>query len=242
MRPSGATWKPDRTQARRADRAPATRSAGAGARREPEDFTPRKAAPLRVVRGAKRPAPGGSGADQARPQEGPPGRSRPGSERRKARGPGPKAVREEFLRLGGPRGTKFYEQLVRAAEALAVGPGEGRAAAPPPVAQPRCPQSATVRELMGVALYRSGRYDQAAEELESYVALCGAVDQHPALMDCYRALKQWKRVETLWDELGQTARGARGRRRGPDRARRQPGRPGPDQGGGRRCSRGAART
>jgi tetratricopeptide (TPR) repeat protein len=69
------------------------------------------------------------------------------------------------------------------------------------------PQSATVREQMGIALYRSGRYDQAAEELEAYVALCGAVDQHPALMDCYRALKQWKRVEALWAELGHTAAG-----------------------------------
>jgi tetratricopeptide (TPR) repeat protein len=60
---------------------------------------------------------------------------------------------------------------------------------------------------MGIALYRSGRYDQAVEELEAYVALCGAVDQHPALMDSYRALKQWKRVEALWEELGQTATG-----------------------------------
>jgi tetratricopeptide (TPR) repeat protein len=154
-----------------------------------------------VVRGTKRPAP----AAAAKPAR---KKARPvlstGSERRKARGPGPKAVREEFLRLGGPRGTKFYEQLVRAAEALASDREKDALRLLRPL-RAAMPQSATVHEQMGIALYRSGRYDQAAEELESYIALCGAVDQHPALMDCYRALKQWKRVETLWDEIGKSA-------------------------------------
>jgi thioredoxin-like negative regulator of GroEL len=155
---------------------------------------------LRVVRGTKRPAPAATTSIRKKP--------RPvlstGSERRKARGPGPKAVREEFLRLGGPRGTKFYEQLVRAAEALASDREKDALRLLRPL-RAAMPQSATVHEQMGIALYRSGRYDQAAEELEAYVAMCGAVDQHPALMDCYRALKQWKRVETLWDEIGKSA-------------------------------------
>jgi tetratricopeptide (TPR) repeat protein len=54
---------------------------------------------------------------------------------------------------------------------------------------------------MGVALYRSGKYAQAAEELELYVAGARAVDQHPMLMDCYRAERDWKRVDRLWSEL-----------------------------------------
>ena len=62
-----------------------------------------------------------------------------------------------------------------------------------------------MRELLGIALYRSGRYEQAAEELEAYVLFCGAVDQHPTLMDCDRAVRDYDRVEALWDELGQTA-------------------------------------
>src|SRR5262249_55840359 len=41
--------------------------------------------------------------------------------------------------------------------------------------------------------------------LEEYVALCGAVDQHPALMDSYRALRKWKKVDTLWAELAGTS-------------------------------------
>lgn len=128
----------------------------------------------------------------------------PGSERRKARGPGPKAVREELLRLGGPRGTRFYDQLVRAAEALSADREKDALRLLRPL-RSALPQSAAVRELLGVALYRSGRYELAAEELEAYVAFCGAVDQHPALMDCYRALKDYDRVKALWDELGQTA-------------------------------------
>jgi tetratricopeptide (TPR) repeat protein len=161
------------------------------------DHEARPAAPLRVVRGAKRPA-AAPAKDRKKV------RHAPGSERRKARGPGPKAVREELLRLGGPRGARFYDQLVRAADALSADREKDALRLLRPL-RSALPQSAAVRELLGVALYRSGRYDQAAEELEAYVAFCGAVDQHPALMDCYRAMKDYDRVKALWDELGQTA-------------------------------------
>ena len=33
-------------------------------------------------------------------------------------------------------------------------------------------------------------------------ACADAADQHPVLMDCYRAQKRWKRVDELWEELG----------------------------------------
>jgi tetratricopeptide (TPR) repeat protein len=113
-------------------------------------------------------------------------------------------VREEFLRLGGSRGTKFYEQLVRASEALEADREKDALRLLRPL-KTAMPQAGAVRELMGVALYRSGRFDQAAEELEAYVALTGAVDQHPALMDCYRAERNYDRVSALWNEIGQTA-------------------------------------
>lgn len=168
-------------------------------RRPAQDHQPRKPAPLRVVRGTKRPA---APATQDRKKT----RSTPAQTgaRRRARGPGPKAVREEFLRLAGPRGAKLYEQLGRAADALEADREKDALRLLRPL-RTALPASATVRELLGVALYRSGRYDQAAEELEAYVAYCGAVDQHPALMDCYRALRDYNRVKALWDELGQTA-------------------------------------
>ncbi len=197
MRPSGATWKPNRAAKteRPAPRAPERTDEP----RAPKDFEPRQAAPLRVVRGKPRPAaPAAKSRRKARPAPA------PGSERRKARGPGPKAVREELLRMGGPRGAKFYDQLVRAADALASDREKDALRLLRPL-RSALPQSATVRELLGIALYRSGRYELAADELEAYVAFCGAVDQHPALMDCYRALQRYDRVEELWNELGQTA-------------------------------------
>jgi tetratricopeptide (TPR) repeat protein len=106
--------------------------------------------------------------------------------------------------MGGARGGRMYEQLVRAVDALAADREKEALRLLRPL-RSTLPQSATVREQLGIALYRSGRYEQAAEELEAYVDLCGAVDQHPALMDCYRALRNYRRVEALWNELGQTA-------------------------------------
>jgi tetratricopeptide (TPR) repeat protein len=63
------------------------------------------------------------------------------------------------------------------------------------------PQSAAVRELWGLCRYHQGRYRIAAEELEAFRELTGSTDQHPVLMDCYRAQKRYRRVEELWREL-----------------------------------------
>jgi tetratricopeptide (TPR) repeat protein len=63
------------------------------------------------------------------------------------------------------------------------------------------PGAASVRELLGLTYYRLDRWKQAVTELEAYRALTGAVDQHPVLMDCYRALRRYRAVEDLWDEL-----------------------------------------
>jgi tetratricopeptide (TPR) repeat protein len=59
----------------------------------------------------------------------------------------------------------------------------------------------SVRELCGLAQYRLGNYRAAAKELEAFVSLTDAVDQHPVLMDCYRAQRRWARVENLWADL-----------------------------------------
>jgi len=63
------------------------------------------------------------------------------------------------------------------------------------------PTVAAVHELYGLTLYRLGRYRDAAKELRTYVDLSGEVDQHPVLADCYRALKRWKPIDELWEEL-----------------------------------------
>src|SRR6185503_21282077 len=65
----------------------------------------------------------------------------------------------------------------------------------------RAPGSAAVRELHGLTLYRLGRWEAAAKELEAFRTLTASTEQHPVLADCYRALERWSDVEDLWHEL-----------------------------------------
>lgn len=65
----------------------------------------------------------------------------------------------------------------------------------------RAPESAAVRELHGLTLYRLGRWAAAAKELEAFRSLTGSTEQHPVLADSYRALRRYDAVESLWTEL-----------------------------------------
>jgi thioredoxin-like negative regulator of GroEL len=67
------------------------------------------------------------------------------------------------------------------------------------------PSVAAVRELYGLTLYRQRKWRLAAKELEAFRTLTGSTEQHPVLADCYRALRQWSRVDELWDELRQAS-------------------------------------
>ena len=58
-----------------------------------------------------------------------------------------------------------------------------------------------VRELYGLTLYRLGRWNEAAKQLEAYRSQTGSVEQHPVLADSYRALGRHKKADALWDEL-----------------------------------------
>jgi tetratricopeptide (TPR) repeat protein len=63
------------------------------------------------------------------------------------------------------------------------------------------PGSSAVRELLGLSLYRLGRFAEAARELEAYGDLTGATDELHVLADCHRALKHHGRVDEIWEEL-----------------------------------------
>lgn len=63
------------------------------------------------------------------------------------------------------------------------------------------PTVAAVHELYGLTLYRQEKWKQAARELEAFRLLTSSTEQHPVLADCYRALRQWRQVGELWDEL-----------------------------------------
>jgi tetratricopeptide (TPR) repeat protein len=65
----------------------------------------------------------------------------------------------------------------------------------------QAPDVAAVRELLGIAYYRQGRWSEAVAQLEAYHRLTGAYDAHPVLADCHRALGHWPEVAALWEEL-----------------------------------------
>jgi tetratricopeptide (TPR) repeat protein len=67
------------------------------------------------------------------------------------------------------------------------------------------PDAPSVRELLGLTQYRLGNYRAAAKELEAFVELSGSVEQHPVLMDCYRAQHRWVRVDQFWRELAEAS-------------------------------------
>ena len=63
------------------------------------------------------------------------------------------------------------------------------------------PGIAAIRELAGLALYRSGKWSEAARNLEAQRSLTGLPDQIPVIADCYRALKRYRLADRLWEEL-----------------------------------------
>jgi tetratricopeptide (TPR) repeat protein len=149
----------------------------------------RDAARQAVGRGEKRPA---------RAEK--PGPEKSGDGRRTTRYHAEPAVRTEILRLGGTRGEALLERLIDAAGALDRG-RERDAVRMLKRLRDELPDAASVRELLGIALYRLGRYEEGRRELDTFVGLTGSVEQHPVLMDCLRALRRYRRLDTLWEEL-----------------------------------------
>jgi tetratricopeptide (TPR) repeat protein len=107
---------------------------------------------------------------------------------------------DELRALAGAEAAAVIDRVRRAGEAF----GRDRYADAIRILAPVhdvYPQAAAVRELWGVIRYRQGRYREAAEELEAFRELTGSIDQHPVLMDCYRAARRYGKVEELWREL-----------------------------------------
>ena len=67
------------------------------------------------------------------------------------------------------------------------------------------PDLADGRELMGLILYRLGRWKEAIDQLELFREMTDATEQHPVLADCHRALGRVNDVEFLWQELGEAS-------------------------------------
>jgi tetratricopeptide (TPR) repeat protein len=107
----------------------------------------------------------------------------------------------ELAEIKGPRGaTRLQQRLADAAGAYERSRYQDARRMLKQLAD-AAPAAASVRELHGLTLYELGKWRDAAKELEAFRALTGSVEQHPVLADCYRALKRYKVVDTLWEEL-----------------------------------------
>src|SRR5437763_12575979 len=127
-------------------------------------------------------------------------------QRRRRRGRGGD-VREEIVRLGGSKGARYYDQLIKAAEAYSRDHERDAMRLLRPLRK-ALPESPSVRELIGLAQYRLGHYPAAPKELEAFVELSSSVEQRPALRDCYRAQRRWRKVDARWRDLTSASPGA----------------------------------
>ena len=61
---------------------------------------------------------------------------------------------------------------------------------------------AIVHEVAGLSMYRLGRWQDAADQLEIARGIKpGEVVNHPVLADCYRALRRYEKVTELWESM-----------------------------------------
>jgi tetratricopeptide (TPR) repeat protein len=112
-------------------------------------------------------------------------------DRRGARRPAaaklPREVVEDVRAAAGGKGNRAVDSLERAVGALDSGRAidAERAAAE---AKALAPRSGAVREVLGLALYRRGRFREALRELQAYRRITGRVDQNHLIADSHRAL------------------------------------------------------
>lgn len=66
-------------------------------------------------------------------------------------------------------------------------------------------RSATVRELLGLAYYRTGKWREAARELAAFRRISGSTDQNPVIADCYRALGRPEKAVEICAEIDDRA-------------------------------------
>jgi tetratricopeptide (TPR) repeat protein len=129
-------------------------------------------------------------------------RRRAGPKRRPATATLPREVVEDVRAAAGGKGNRAVGLLERAVGALEAGRAidAERAAAE---AKGLAPRSGAVREVLGLALYRRGRYREALRELQAYRRLTGRVDQNHLIADAHRALgAPEKAVQAAREALG----------------------------------------
>lgn len=168
----------------------------------------RRAAGDAVDRGSRRPRPPRPPASRGR--DGAPKPSGRSSQRRAERATkrveGALEIDRDRLRrrLGQTRADRTVARIAEATAAYAEDRFEDARRTLKPIAE-LVPEEPAVRELLGLSLYRLGKWRQAVDELEEFARRSGSTEQHPVLADCYRALGQHERVQELWDEIGEAS-------------------------------------
>jgi tetratricopeptide (TPR) repeat protein len=112
----------------------------------------------------------------------------------------PRDVEDELRRTARPgRADDARARLGRAVELLERGDAKG-AAAEAEKAKGLASRSPTVREVLGMALYRLERFPQALSELQTYRRMSGRRDQNHLIADSLRATGKLDRVVPVVEE------------------------------------------
>jgi tetratricopeptide (TPR) repeat protein len=128
---------------------------------------------------------------------------RPGSHRRPRaaqRSDLPREVMEELQRITKPTQLRdAVSRLSRAIELLERGDA-GAAVAEASKAKQLSSRSGAVREVLGLALYGQGRWQEALTELKAYRRFSGRADQNHVIADCLRAVGKPQEAVPLAEE------------------------------------------
>ena len=121
-------------------------------------------------------------------------------------------LREEVRRSSArtSQGVAAVEAFDRARDLLERG-RDGAAVQAAVEARALVPRSGAARELLGLALYRTGRYRDALRELQAYRRITGRQDQNHLMADCYRATGAPEKAvplvqEAMRSRIGEEAR------------------------------------
>lgn len=113
----------------------------------------------------------------------------------------PKWIQEEVNRTTRKeRRAAVMQSLEAAAEAFASA-RYGKAIEHAERAKKASSSNATIREILGLSLYRLGRWEDALKELRGFRRIAGETTHMPVEMDCLRALARPDDVDKVWGEL-----------------------------------------
>jgi tetratricopeptide (TPR) repeat protein len=113
----------------------------------------------------------------------------------------PRPIQDEVRRTAPPgKDREAMSRLGRAIELLDRGDPKG-AAAEAEKAKALAPRSGAVREVLGLAMYGLGRWQEAITELKAYKRISGRADQNHLIADSLRGLGRPKEAVPLAEEV-----------------------------------------